>query len=139
MGDPPEPDRRFSLVGLMIEVKQPESLLHEDPPSSRPPSTLTIQMTTIPATISVRPDGSELAATANSGLKTKPFAGQLIGVFSATNPIEAKIASMIVKANPRVWNECLQAGTGFILVGPITAACQVNGLNSPVRGEAFSG
>src|SRR5438046_2886486 len=68
MGDSPEPDRRFSLVGLMVEVEKPESPFHEDSRTSRSPPTLTIQITTIPAMTSVSPAGNKLGVIANAGL-----------------------------------------------------------------------
>jgi len=48
----------------------------------------------------------------------QPPAGQLIelvSVMTVAVPIMVKIAPITMKANPRVWNECLHAGTGVIL------------------------
>src|SRR5436305_4016812 len=67
----------------------------------------------------------------------QPPAGQLIGlvsVMTVTVPIMVKVAPITMKANPRVWNECLQAGTGLIVISPFSGL-RVNGLNSPVRRE----
>ncbi len=59
----------------------------------------------------------------------QPPAGQLIGlvsVMTVTVPIMVKIAPITMKANPRVWNECLQAGTRVILISPFNGL-RVNG------------
>jgi hypothetical protein len=112
-------------------------MFHEDSLSCFLVSILTIQITTIPAIISVKPDGNALAAMANAGLYVQPPAGQLVGVFSAMNPIIVKIAPMIVKANPSVWNECFQEDPGVIRPWP-ALALSVNGLNSSIGGGCSS-
>src|SRR6266487_3004871 len=65
----------------------------------------------------------------------QPPSGQLNRVLTAMNPIMVKIAPMIMNANPRVWNECLHAGTGVIVISSFSGL-RVNGLNSPVRRRA---
>src|SRR5213083_915151 len=67
----------------------------------------------------------------------QPPAGQLIelvSVMTVAVPIMVKIAPITMKANPRVWNECLHAGTGVICLS--VGGLRVNGLNSSDRKRA---